>query len=412
MLRPAIHLSYVPVLLLWAAVAIPFTLRTPDESYSHDYQDHVAYTQFIHHEKRLPHPGEGGGEGHQPPLYYLLASQLVVSSARHVRVVRLFSVFLGALTLLLLQASMKTLGVKTMPGLAALAFCATTPHFLFLFSSYNNDALTIFWAIFLWTLFLRYIQDPSSLKAWGLGALTVAGFFSKFSFGVAWATLVAAALYLVMRKQLTARDFKRFIMVQGVAIIPVLGWIYFHNVQTSGQWTVLNAIDVPLQRLPNSPLETILTPPGFTNREWVTPYADVFLPIGKKNSLTAYAWVTSIFGEYNFRHLQDFWVWFILWVHTLWLLTALPQIRRSPLSVTMGIALVGGWLGLAAFVWARPLGTAMDFRYVAWLWLPLTVLRAQALDSTPFGKGSWSQKTVFTIILLGIVIQWAMISTL
>ena len=78
----------------------------------------------------------------------------------------------------------------------------------------------------------------------------------------------------------------------------------------------------------------------------------------------------------------------------------------------MGLALGGGWLALAAYLYARPLGTAMDFRHVAWLWLPLTVLQAQALDALSFEKRSWIRKFVLTVILLGIVIQWAMIAAL
>ena len=409
MTRTAIPLSFLPVLILWAAVSIPFVMRTSHESYSHDFQDHVDYTMFIHQQKRLPVPGEGGGEGHQPPLYYLIASTMAVSTPSHVQMVRLFSVFLGALTLLILSSTARTLGMAAAPTSCALAFCATTPHFLFLFSSYNNDVLVIFWAILAWAVFLRYVQHPSMPKAWALGALTVAGFFSKFSFGAAWITLGAVAIYFVRRGKLTRASLKRLVIVQALALIPVLGWMYVHNVRTSGQWMALNEIHVPLQRLPHSALETILTPPGFTNWEWVTPYADAFLPIGKKNSLTAYLGVTSVFGEYSFPHVKDIWIWFILWVHMLWFVALLPQIRRSPWSAAMGLALAGGWISVAAYVWTRPVGTAMDFRHVAWLWLPLTILRIQTLENPPAWMGPLTRKLAAAGIVLGIVSQWALI---
>ncbi len=411
MKRWGLTLAFVPVLLLWGVVAVPFTLRTPDPSYSHDFWDHVQYTQFLHREKRLPFPGEGG-EGHQPPLYYLIASQMAFSTVHHVLWVRLFSVALGALALWLMFATLQAFEVKTTFSLLALMFIATTPHFLFVFSSYNNDALVIFWGMSQWALFIRYIQKPSRDKALALGALTLVGFFTKFSFGAVLASVGITALYARQRGLLPARAFRELILVQLLALPAVLAWMYFHNVQSSGHWLALNHLNVPLQRLPHSPLTTILMPPGFTTWEWMTPFADAFLPIGKKNSLTAYALVTSIFGEYSFMQFKDFWIWFIFWVHTVWLAAALVQIRRIPLSKLWGWALAVGWLALAGFVMTTPFGSAMDFRHVAWLWLPLAVLQAQALQHLPSAWGRTGRALAFAGIGIAIVVQWALISGL
>src|SRR5258708_17726178 len=101
----------------------------------------------------------------------------------------------------------------------------------------------------------------------------------------------------------------------------------------------------------------------------MTLFADAFLPIGKKNSLTAYALVTSIFGEYSFMQFKDFWIWFIFWVHTVWLAAALVQIRRIPLFKLWGWALAVGWLALAGFVFTTPCRSAMGFPSLALLLL-------------------------------------------
>jgi hypothetical protein len=54
----------------------------------------------------------------------------------------------------------------------------------------------------------------------------------------------------------------------------------------------------------------------------------------------------------------------------------------------------------------------MDFRHVAWLWLPLTVLQAQALNRFPSWPNRVGQRLALAVILLGIMVQWALIVSL
>src|SRR5262249_17759732 len=140
--------------------------------------------------------------------------------------------------------------------------------------------------------------------------------------------------------------FFRFLIAQAVAIMPVLLWMYVHNVRTTGEWMALNKLSVEWQRLPYSTLRTILMPPGFTTWEWMTPFADAFLPVGKKSSMTAYAFVTSVFGEYSFRQIGDVWVWGILWLHAGWGIAGLFQIRRTRINHLLGIAGAAAWLSM------------------------------------------------------------------
>src|SRR5262249_18480986 len=108
-------------------LAIPFVLRTPDDAYTHDYRDHVSYTQYLQEHKNLPYPGQGvaGGEAHQPPLYYLLIYPLGAGTPHHVLYVRLFSVLLGALALFLIHDALVIFDIKTAVRLISLIFLAT-----------------------------------------------------------------------------------------------------------------------------------------------------------------------------------------------------------------------------------------------------------------------------------------------
>lgn len=404
-------LPFIPILVLWAVLVIPFILRTPDESYSHDYLSHLQYSQFLQEQHRFPYPGEGG-EGHQPPLYYLIASQLGYGTPAHARCVRLFAMVMGASMLGLLYLTLRSLGIRTLVSLVTLSFLATTPHFVFMFSSYNNDVLVIACAIALWAAFLRYVQTPSISLAIAMGVFTLAGFFSKFSFGAAAVSVGMAALYLLWKQRWPRTVFWRYLIPQILAILPVLLWMYFRNVKASGEWMALNKLSVAWQALPYSSLRTILTPPGLNNWEWMTPFADAFLPVGKKGSMTAYAFVTSVFGEYTFRQIGDAWLWGILWLHALWGIAGLFQINRTRVTRLMGIAGAAGWLSIAFYVLTRPYGSNMDFRHVAWVWLPLTVLQAYALDQFLQYTTRTKKGIVLGLIGLGILVQWALISAL
>jgi len=410
MKRSHFRTTYLPVLMLWFVIAIPYTLRTPDDAYTHDFLGHVQYTQFLHLQGRLPQPGEGA-EAHQPPLYYLIASRLACTSPHHVLYVRLLSVLLGAFVLFLLESTLRVLGFGAFPRLLSLTFLATTPHFLFIFSTYNNDALAVFWGVCLWALFVPFVEKPSRKLALGLGIASLAGFFTKFSFVSAWFAVGAAALYLKGRGRLKLGAFNRCLIALAAGLPLALAWMFFHNYQRTGHWALI-PMNLPLQRLPHSPWETVLTPPGFTSWEWVTPFTDHSLPVGKKNSLTAYLLASSVFGEHAFHQIQDFWLWFIFWVHTVWLAAGLMQLRRSRWLSAMGIAVGVGWLAVARYVLSVPFATSMDFRYIAWVWVPLLVLQTQALEHPADGLRNGWKRFFLTLILLCVLAQWAMITLL
>jgi hypothetical protein len=403
-----VRLSYIPVLLLWLSLAIPFVFRTADSSYSHDFEDHLNVTRMVHQLKRIPKPLEGR-ETHQPPLYYLFASRMAVDSPHHVRCVRLFSVFLGAIVLLLLHATLLALKVKTLPNLLSLLFLATTPHFLFLFSTYNNDALAVFWAVFLLAMFLRYTREPSRDKALGMAAISILGGLSKYSFFAAAIAVAVIAFYLHRRQALKTRALQAFIGTQAIAAVLLVGWLYWQNIRTTSHWLPVTHSVASWQSLPHSVWRTILTPPGFSYWEWSTPFTDHFLPVGKKNSLLAYLFSSSIFGEHMFKQLADGWFWLIFWIHLAWLVPSLLSVRRDAINFSMAIAIGVAYISVAAYLFQYPYGSGMDFRMVAWLWLPLTVLRARCMEHY---AGRSARRFAIGVLIVGILAQWTMIATL
>jgi hypothetical protein len=403
--------SLILPILIWLAVSLPFVWHTPDGTYTHDFPAHHDYTQRLHRDHRLPLPGEGV-ETHQPPLYYLMALSCgAPDSPQHVRRVRCLSILFGALALALIASAMLETGCTALAAGLAASFLATTPHFVFFFTSYNNDVLAVLLGILLWSLLIRYAGRPSRRLAIAMGLVTCAGCFSKLAFGATAVSALAGAAYLRYRDRLSARAFLDFAIAQ-VAVAPIiLAYLFLHNLGGAGRWMVLNPLVDPGQALPHSALRSILTPPGITRWEWVTPFAEPFMPIGKKNSLIAYGWVSAIFGEYPFLRVAHFCVWGIFWAQTIWLVAALREIFRDVSSRLCGLGLVVAWIALAGHVLAVPYASSMDFRHVAWVWLPLTLLRARAVEPA-LSRSLSTRRLIVAAIGAAILLQWTLVSAL
>jgi len=398
-----------PVLGLWLFLAIPYVIRTPGGAYTHDYAAHVEYTHILITQNRFPVPGEGW-ETHQPPAYYLAMSFLAPHSPHHVLFVRLFAVWLGAGVLWLLYAVLTSLGYSDLTKAVLLAFLATTPHFLFIFSTYNNDVLATFCSLALWGLLLSYRRRPQNRTLALMTLAALLGLYTKATVFVSLAVISAAACYLTYRRELERKHLLRLFLVPLAAMAGFTLWMYGHNVKTSGKWLPDNFRDPRIhQRLPHPALVCAIMPPGLTTFEWATPYTDHELPVGKKSSLAAYLLSSSVFGEYRFYQFPQYFIWFVFWVHTAWLAIGLLMIPRSSLLRVMGISFIVAWLAMTAYAVRWPYGSVMDFRYVAWLWLPMTVLEAEAFDRPwtwvrPGWRRGWLAATGMTIVLQGLFI--------
>src|SRR5262249_892813 len=142
---------------------------------------------------------------------------------------------------------------------------------------------------------------------------------------------------------------------------------------------------IPQIALPHSAWRTILTPPGWTRGEWKDPYVHLWeAENNKKGSYTSYLFTTSVFGEYTFEFLPAFWWWAMLLAHLGIYLGGWIAGWREP-SGKLAIRLMATGVVLwAAVLFRTPYASVMDFRYLAWMWLPAGILGAISLER--FGR--------------------------
>jgi 4-amino-4-deoxy-L-arabinose transferase-like glycosyltransferase len=177
-------------------------------------------------------------EDHQPPLFYVLATPVFQLSGGSVTALRLFSLSVGALTIVFAYLVAVTI-FSNHAHLAAFAatFVGLVPQHLFMMSGINNDALAeALLAATVWQS-VRLICPGQGLPNWqkGLLALTVAACF--WTKATAYLALpVALYAMLVTCWNADARWHKAWSRIWRVCVIAgLLGlpW-WLHNIQVYG----------------------------------------------------------------------------------------------------------------------------------------------------------------------------------
>src|SRR3989338_11163834 len=132
------------VIAVWLIIASLYLIHTPLDHRNHDYGHHLFYTEIISKEHSFLKPYDGT-ETYQPPLYYLVNSFIAPESIKsdkisHSNYVRVLSVVYGSITIFLLFCLLKEAFYNPVFCLFPLLFLITTPKFVFVFSTYNNDS--------------------------------------------------------------------------------------------------------------------------------------------------------------------------------------------------------------------------------------------------------------------------------
>ena len=254
--------------VLYAVLALTFSLgpifEGPDEI------EHYRYVRTLVRTQALPDLyGQVRGEYHQPPLYYALAAPLVATlddgdfdqidghlnpfygarihmtgsdnknlylhrraeefpyddseTALRVHLLRLFSVALGACTLLTAYGVFGLLWPQQ-PGrrLLALGVIAAWPQFAYIASVISNDSLLNLLATIVLYLLLRRLRDGASWQnaAW-LGVALGALLLTKVS-----AVFIAIPVALTI---VPDRRAWRYAPLTLAIVIALAGWWYIHN---------------------------------------------------------------------------------------------------------------------------------------------------------------------------------------
>lgn len=207
-------------------------------------------------------------EAYQPPLYYIAAAPAFWLGAGDLLFIRLFNVFLGAVSLLLLYACMETVfPTKPLLTVGAVAFAAFLPMHVAMSAAVNNDGLAEVLILATMLTLLRWMKrrfyrslataapnadsfEPRTLLL--LGVLLGLSMATKI-YGYAMTPLVAGVVWLVVwlapLAQLdqrparpTRRNWRRglgaTLWVMTPALLLVLP-LWLRNLQLYGAWDLL-----------------------------------------------------------------------------------------------------------------------------------------------------------------------------
>ena len=246
----------------WYNLAIPLG-EGPDEP------GHVEFAWWLARENRLPNvaQGEAQGEGHQPPLAYLLLQPAARSVALEDRVVRLqanpewlwaggnqaaafqrrsvdrwpfmadarswhlmrlISTLASVVTLGATWLSARWLGLGWWTAWGAMALLAFWPQFVFHSALVSNDPFVWMWI----SLLVAWLVVPRPGRWWGLGTgiLLAAALLTKQNAVVA-VPLIAAAVWL-RRQQLTSLAWHLTTLLGSTLVLA--GWWYARNLLLYG----------------------------------------------------------------------------------------------------------------------------------------------------------------------------------
>lgn len=288
---PGQRLILATILIGYLALAVIYSLVTPlfeasDELWHYPMVKYVADHRFGLPIQDPANPGPWGQEGSQPPLYYFIgaaatlwidtsdladvrrlnphvdigvvvpdgnANMVVHSATREgfpwsgtalaMHIVRFLSVLMGLGTVYLTYR----LGRELFPArpaiaLAAAAFTAFNPMFLFISGVINNDNLSTLLASLLLVLAARLVRGrglPPARDYVVLGVAAGAGMLAKFQIGF-MLPLIALALALVARRE---RDWHPLVIggaIAGGLTIAIAGWWYWRNYRLYGDATGIN----------------------------------------------------------------------------------------------------------------------------------------------------------------------------
>ncbi len=156
-------------------------------------------------------------EGHQPPLYYLLATPLFIVSGGSLLVLRLFSLALGAVVVWFAGLCAQALFPRNYPvALAVAGFVAFLPQHLAIMAAVNNDALAeLLMALGLWLLLRRS-------AGWKLGLVIGLALLTKATVYVLAPLAVFAMLLRARRGRWNWHELSQF--MTPVLLLGALWW--------------------------------------------------------------------------------------------------------------------------------------------------------------------------------------------
>jgi hypothetical protein len=393
----------------------------------HDLDAHVEYSQLIAKNHALPHPRAGWTTYH-PPLFYLFTQPFKpLQDTRRVFIDNVRSanaVLFGSLFLFCILGVAHALKLRKMPTLLVVGFLVTMPSVVQLFTSFNNDPMATGLTSLMALAALKFYRANRrrTAVAWGI-LVVVAGVLALYAKFTSLFALLALATFLAIGLAMRRRNPRAFWLVGMVALClsALLPYLFLHNYRSTGSFFPHN-VEKPTDMafssmdLHGGRLRFLLTPPLLTDGEWTTPYATgdgqgaLWWP---KNNILASAFVTSLYGEWNFNRRgrpdgtfllpKNTWGWLGVWVHLLFL----PLALASRSSTARSARLLAGLIfctHVAHVMGVMPFYNAANFRYYAWILLPIAVAAIEGLQQRS-SRGARTSVAAIAVLGLGTLIH-------
>jgi len=401
------HYSVVFALCSWIFLSLYYIKITPPPVRNHDFDAHLQYSSLIWDQGRLPGPQEGW-ETWQPPLFYLIASQIAPESPHHVYGVRLFSMICGGMSLLIIAWTLRFFRANFLTITAVLLLIATTPEFFFHFTSYSNDGLAslLGMATVSLTYFLlanKYLGGKFQGWLLLLYAVATTGLYTKYTVAVP----VSGVLVWVGVKLINEREFRRRKVLISTALVlsfaSLFFWLYFHNYRAT---SLIFPSNIPYSEtiLPKIEFKEALLPKFSNLFQWGSPYVD-----GKTNYL-AYFFSSSLFEAFHpgwwLRNNYPLWLtWILFGSRLLILVMSLIFLGNSGNSISAAGLILWASLIQLAFLHFYPIVLLMNFRYIAWTWLPWAILYCNLQRAADLSSNRHFKLSVYALFFLAISLQ-------
>lgn len=372
---------------IWLILMTLYMSHTSPQERSHDFWDHVQYTKILVNNHRLPYPLEGW-ETYQPPLYYTINSFVLPqtiknNTATHINFVRLLSVIYGVITLFLISSLISEVTNNIVAKTLALMFIATTPTYVFIFSTYNNDSLMTLLCIGLVFAFRKLEKNWSIKNAFILYLLAAASLYTKITSIVCIVGLIFICLKSLFIFKFPSKFQTKTVGLLLLSIVSLLPWMIFHNYKHTNKLIPSN--DVTLKNISILTKHTkvlglllknekLLGIKHDFSHEWETPWAYPESHNGKEQISTkkydyfGFTFITSIIGEYVLTKPHVVCIWIILFIHLMAYIGGLFSICNLEIAkFARLIILFSTFCHIVLFSpYTEFYASFIDYRYISW----------------------------------------------
>lgn len=388
-----------------------------------DFQDYdQAYLSRLTSEGFPPELSVDGVryEGHQPPLYYLLAVPVYGVSGGSVLVLRLFSLALGGVTVLSAVLAARTL----FPGADWLAlgvgvFVAFVPQHVAILASVNNDSLAgAVLAVGLWQLFVMMRRGADDPAAWArVGVVVALAIATK-------TTVYLFALAAALGWLLTVWDGRGWRPGWTTrAVWVAAGWLVLPGVAVAMVWWGRNVLTYgwpDFLGLIQHDLVVIGQP---RTEEWVVQYG-----LGEVLQRLVNTTFNSFWGQFGWmgvpmpsRYYTALWGFVVLvlagWGMTVWARPSVDEHQRRGLAVLVAVTVLAfaafGYYNLSfvqhqgryLFPALIPLGVGVMGGLWGWWWLVRQGLQRGWADGVRWWSPWW---VVVGLAWMPLLCVWAL----